>query len=316
MKYKFEPGEFELGQKISLVKVEEADTFPLPSDGSLLRVKKGYKVYWMQNGERRWIETGDIFDKMAIDLGFSRDDIRIIKLWELKTIEEGNVISRWPESGLDPETKVEKFLLGYLPQPTYNMRLPEAKELGFDVVHSHKWEIPFLEQQLDLCRQLGLKYIVQMRDGEAMPREIDIERRVKPFKNHPALWGYYTIDDAFWRGASYMTKERQLTIYNWVKKYDSNHPSAIGGANYQWENNFEPRAFDVLFYQMYPYIDSTLDPDAWLQYMCNRLGDYNLKGKRVIPVIQSFGPRGRWKAAHVEHDYNAIKDNLGMKSSA
>ncbi len=306
------PDEVEIGKDFT-VRLERVETFPLPIDGSLLRVEGNPKVFWMQNRERRWIETGEIFRKMEIDLGFTQAGIQLIKGWQMETIPLGKTITQWPESGLDPETEVDKFILGYLPQQQYNMRLPEAKGLEFGVIHSHKWELDFIEQQLDLCESLGLKYVMQVRDGETMPNEIDIKTPVMAFKDHPAYWGVNTIDDFDWR--EYITRERQRIIYDWVKTYDTAHPVSITGADWKWEEFYERDGFDVLFYQVYAYRTSLDDPDAWLNYMVTRLDNYDLSGKRVIPIIQSFGPRGNfWLTAHIEHTYDLVNRKLDIKS--
>ena len=316
------PSEVEVGKDFTarVEKVESPSPMDSWPDGTLLMAIGGYMVFIVEGGVLRHIYTQEVFDKMGAELGFTRADIVERPQEELDEIDKGKPIYNWPEgSGLDPETIVEKFLLGYLPQPNYNMRLPEAKDLGVGVIHSHKWELDFIEDQLNICQSLGLKYVVQLRDGKTMPREIDIKTPVERFKDHPALWGYNTVDDFDWR--EYIGKERQRILYDWVKKYDPDHPVSVTGADWKWEESFEPRGFDVLFYQTYGHRVSIKDPVAWQNYMVERLAHWDLSGKRIIPVQQSFGPRPApptdnpdWLTPNIKRSYEIVNKQLKIKS--
>ncbi len=307
------PNEIEIGKEFP-AKLERVEEFPLPVDGSLLRAKNGYKVYWMQDGKRRWVETGDVFDIMAAALGFSRNDIQPIELWKLKTIEEGKTISRWPEvgAGLDPETRIDKIIHAYVPEQTYNMRLPQAKELGFNMFFSHKIELDFWETHLEIARKLGMKAIVHVIES---PDRARMKACIDNVKDHPACYAYGTMDDIHWRE---FPKDKQRAIYDLIKELDPSKPVVVAGADWKWEEFFEPRAWDILLYEIYAYKKTVVDPDEYLRWMCDRLGDYDLTGKRVIPLLQTFGPRGAedfWLKPEIERSYGIVSEKLGVKSS-
>ena len=56
------------------------------SDGLLIKLSRDFKVYLIENGERRWITTGDVF----IGLGYDRDDIITVTPAILALIPEGD----------------------------------------------------------------------------------------------------------------------------------------------------------------------------------------------------------------------------------
>lgn len=322
------PNELELGKAYEFKLEKVGDGVIIPPDGTLLRKKDDYKVWWMQGEKRRWIATLEVFKKMEKDLGFTNADILIIEPgWKydpttLEDIPEGKPIEDWPEDEpeLEPEDVV-KMILAYLPMGS--MRLEQAKELGFNSMHSYTKNNDFWRDHLNYAASLGMRCLITLPDN-ATAREV--EDHVPVHRNHAGLWGWLTFDDADWRcSKGDWTLDDMRRVYNDVKRYDDKHPVALSvchGASdedHDWNKYLAFDSFDVLFYQLYAYKGQYIpDPEKWLKWMFDRLADYpQLEGKRIIPVIQTF-ERGIFDdpTGKIKHVYEMARERLGRKSSS
>lgn len=301
------PSEIEEGKDFTMRIEKKVTSIPIPADGILIRAKNDYKVYIMENGKRRWITTGEIFNKM----GLNQNDVQLKEPEEVASIPLGKDITSWPET--KPESSIDKIILGYLPIRKYGtyMGLAQAKNLGFQVMHSHNMELSFWKEQIKNARDNGMKVIVHL-----YPDETRIKETIQELKNEPEIIMWCSIDDFDWGvGGNGVPKEEQIKRYNIVKKYDEAHPIAITGSSWKWDVYYTPQSFDVMLYQIYPYKDNIPDPEANLINMCDRLSDYDFMGKRIIPVYQSFGPRGVYKIPRIKYSYDVVSQRLGLKSS-
>ena len=325
-KYKitFSPSQMELepGESRQLTVSLSKEKVSIPPDGTVLRKKGDYKVWWMEEGKRRWITTMEVFNKMAKDLGFTSNDILIIQPgWEydptrLEDIPEGKPIEDWPE----PEEDIIKMIFAYFPMSGGKLSL--AKQLGFNTMQAYPKSNAFWKEQLDIAASLGMRCLITLPDNATAT---EVKNHVLVHKNHKALWGWLTFDDADYRCAlGHWTKDDMRRVYNLVKKYDEKHPVAVSachgasGQDHDWNKYLAFDAFDVLFYELYAYRDSIPEPEKWLKWMFDRLADYaQLQEKRIVPIVPTFergifdDPTGKiWPV------YEMARERLGRKSCA
>ncbi|MFQ5834825.1 MAG: FlgD immunoglobulin-like domain containing protein [bacterium] len=149
-----------------------------------------------------------------------------------------------------------------------------------------------IEDFLELCDQYGFKVFVPLpyydKETDILNRA-EIERQVKRWKSHPAVYSWYILDEP---ASQRIPKSRQEEFYNLVKSLDTRPVSiAVRGSNSEekWQSYFTERAFDLLFFAMYPYVkggEATVNLYMNLgitRFLSHKEGDYP-----VIPVIQAF----------------------------
>ena len=331
-KIKFSPSEINLepGESRAVTVSLTSEEKPIPPDGSLLRAKDDYKVWWMQDGKRRWITSPEVLTKMEKDLGFVawRDTLIVELGWKydptrLEDIPEGKPINDWPEEEPEPEPEdVVKMIFAYLPMGS--MQLPQANELGFNAMQAYPKSNEFWTGHLNMAAGLGMKCLITLPDNATLR---EVEDHVPVHRNHKALWGWLTFDDADWRCCKGdWTLDDMRRVYNLVKKYDDKHPVAVSATHgcsdvdHDWNKYLAFDAFDVLLYELYPYREGWTEEasEKWLTWMFDRLQDYpQLEGKRIIPIIQTF-ERGIFDdpAGKIKYVYEIAKDRLGRKSCA
>lgn len=317
------PNELELGRAYEFKLEEVGGEVKIPPDGTLLREKTGYKVWWMKKGLRRWITVQTIFDKMAQDLGFTGKDILIIEpSWDydptmLNDIPEGKHIIEWPENQPEPEPEdIAKILFAY----TGDL-VPLVKKLGFTVYQDYGKSIATGLRHLNAAQASGMRYMPTLPDKAS---ETEIKERINAYKNHSAYYGILSFDDADYRCAlGHWTPDDMRRVYDTIKKYDEKHPvwcTVCHGASREddsWQKYLAIEGFDAFGSEIYVFKKNIPDPWEWLKYMYDRLNDYPLlQDKIVIPIIPTF-KRGVFTdpMGNITRMYEYSKERLGGKKS-
>ncbi len=239
MKFKFEPNEFEVGKEYH-GKIVSIEKFPLPADGSLLRAEGNPKVYWMQNEKRRWIETGEIFQKMEKDLGFTQADIRLIKAWQMETIRLGKVISQWPEEQPEPagEYAWVRGLLTEHPVPSVN----QIKGMGFNVIMVFGWEKE--EAKLKALADSGIKLIARSQQLPEISPAYEKRHNIMAYFIYDEPEYYYKPSDIMRRIDVLRTRTDLPIMNNFTAHFWMENPDWWKG---DWPGEY-PKVFEKLDY--------------------------------------------------------------------
>ena len=149
-----------------------------------------------------------------------------------------------------------------------------------------------IEGYLDLCYQYGFKVFVPLpcydKETDFLNRA-GIETQVNKWKSHPAIYSWYILDEP---ASNRIPKASQEEFYNLVKSLDTKPVSiAVRGSNPEekWQSYFTEKAFDLLFFAMYPYVKGGAEyVDLYMnlcitRFLSHKKGDYP-----VIPIIQAF----------------------------
>ncbi len=225
----------------------------------------------------------------------------------------------------------EKIELAYaFPERTNEYRdFDLAQEAHFNAVLDYilMWQSDeVIEDYLDLCYQYGFKVFVPLpyydKETDFLNRA-EIERQVNKWKSHPAVYSWYILDEPASNG---IPKASQEEFYNLVKSLDTKSVSiAVRGSNSEekWQSYFTEKAFDLLFFAMYPYVkggEATVNLYMNLcitRFLSHKKGDYP-----VIPIIQAFydsdesgyvNPTGHLEEMYeVFEDYELVSDGLAF----
>jgi len=310
----------ELNEKKYEGEVEEVIT-----DVLLIRAVDEYEVFVVLEGIKHWIQNKETADTLNYDLSTTK----VMSLEAVNIYPTGDTFNMVgePERPRDiyfpdepdepkPEKDVVKVLFAYT-----GKLVPQVKDLGFNVFQDYGKSTATWLRHLDDARALGIRCLPTLPDNAS---EAQIKERINAYKNHPAYWGVLSFDDADYRCAlGHWTLDDMRRVYNDIKKYDETHPiccSVCHGANREddsWTKYLAIDAFDVFFYEIYVYRENIPDPDEWLKYMYDRLGQYPaLKDKRVIPIIPTF-ERGVFTdpTGHIWDMYKYSKERLDGKLS-
>jgi len=149
-----------------------------------------------------------------------------------------------------------------------------------------------IEDYLDLCYQYGFKVFVPLpyydKETDFLNRA-EIERQVNKWKSHPAVYSWYILDEP---ASNRIPKASQEEFYNLIKSLDTKPVSiAVRGSNPEekWQSYFTEKAFDLLFFAMYPYVEGSAEYVNLYMNLCitrflsHKKGDYPF-----IPIIQAF----------------------------
>ena len=164
--------------------------------------------------------------------------------------------------------------------------LKEAREAGFNTTVYYAWGLSDVTPLLDAAARHGIKAFVyptspyDVRGGKATPESItkDVQARMK----HPALLGWYLVDEPEGIGKSNVTIVRDL--YQTVKLTDTRHPCSLVIMSPRAAANYGACA-DVVWIDPYPV------PNRPVTYVSDCVGGAVRaveKGKPVWAVPQAF----------------------------
>lgn len=94
----------------------ELEQKTLPPDGTLIKTDNDEKVYYIENGKKRWIESKKVFYLQ----GFRSEDIRILSADETSRYQDGEPITEQSYIVLPQELNT---LADLVPLPMYDLRL-------------------------------------------------------------------------------------------------------------------------------------------------------------------------------------------------
>jgi hypothetical protein len=183
-----------------------------------------------------------------------------------------------------------------------------------------------IQDCLDLCYQYGFKVFVHLpyydKETDFLNRP-EVERQVQKWKSHPAIYSWYILDEPVSKG---VPKASQEKFYNLVKSLDTKPVSiTVAGSNTheKWRSYFTEKAFDLLFFSIYPYVKGGTEYVNLYMNLCitrflpHKRGDYS-----VIPVIQAFydsdeseylNPTGHLQEMYeVFEDYQLVSHGLAF----
>lgn len=170
-----------------------------------------------------------------------------------------------------------------------------AREAHFNAVldYALMWRSDeVIEDYLDLCYQYGFKVFVPLpyydKETDFLNRA-EIERQINKWKSHPAIYSWYILDEP---ASHRIPKASQEEFYNLVKSLDTKPVSiAVRGSNSEekWQSYFTEKAFDLLFFAMYPYVEGGTEYiDIYMNLCITRFLSYKKGDYPVIPIIQAF----------------------------
>jgi len=133
---------------------------------------------------------------------------------------------------------------------------PLLAEAGFNTVHSYAWEGKRSNEGgkawLDAAHENGLMALVGLYrpDVKAMEFEASI-RRIREFRNHPALLAWHTMDEPAWDKEDNRGKDYMPAAYKLIKQHDPKHPVTAVVCHFTDTEIFEP-SLDIMQADYYP----------------------------------------------------------------
>jgi len=164
--------------------------------------------------------------------------------------------------------------------------LKEAREAGFNTTVYYAWGLSNVTPLLDAAARQGIRAFVyptspyDVREGRATAESItkDVQARMK----HPALLGWYLVDEPEGIGKSNATIVRDL--YETVKRTDTGHPCSLVIMSPRAASDYA-RCADIVWIDPYPV------PNRPVTYVSDCVGGAVgavEKGKPVWAVPQAF----------------------------
>ncbi len=192
------------------------------------------------------------------------------------------------------EKKIE-LAYAFTERTNENEDFDRAQEAHFNAVLDYNlmWQSDeVIEEYLDLCYQYGFRVFVPLpyydKEADSLNRA-EIEKQVNKWKSHPAIYSWYILDEP---ASNKVPKASQKAFYNVVKSLDTKPVSiAVSGSNteQEWESYFTEKAFDLLFFAMYPYVKGGAEyVDLYMSLCINRFLSHKKEDYPVIPIIQAF----------------------------
>jgi len=267
------PDKIELGQDFS-ARLERVEQFPLPPNGSLLRVEGESKAYWMQHGKRRWIETMEVFDKMATDLGFAWGSIQMLESWQMETIPEGKIISHWPEDELNEYNWV-KGLLTEAQMPNAN----QIQGMNFNTIMAFHWLGN--EKKLKALANIGIKLIPRAWQVENAGIEIS-----PAFEAEYNILAYFIYDEP-----EYYYEPSRMIDRVWKLRDKTKLPITINFTARFWMDN--PEWFVGEWHKEYPQVFKELDFVSFDSYWYRGGGFYQKEYDYVQEAIKRIKAEGK-----------------------
>jgi len=151
--------------------------------------------------------------------------ISLVLFWFLKTgvcqefETEDIVITGAPEVVKVSESQFYPIGFYYVPSP----ELARIKEGGFNLVQYWVGDTTGLKGFLDLAQKQGLKVLAELSHFVSQGREKKVEEIVTKIKDHPALFGWYIMDEP----TKCSNEETIKRTYKLVKGIDPEHPTFL-----------------------------------------------------------------------------------------
>ena len=225
----------------------------------------------------------------------------------------------------------EKIQLAYVftERTNENDDFDLAQEAHFNAVLDYPLMLQsdeVIEGYLDLCYQYGFRVFVPLpyydKETDFLNRA-EIESQVNRWKSHPAVYSWYTLDEPV---SNSVPKASQEEFYDLVKSLDTKPVSiAVAAANTdeEWESYFTEKAFDLVFFAMYPYVQGgTRYVNLYMNLCITRFLAHKKEDYPVIPIIQAFydsdesdyvNPTGHLEEMYeVFEDYELVSNGLAF----
>ena len=195
-----------------------------------------------------------------------------------------------------------------------------AREADFNAVLDYAllWQSDeVIEGYLDLCYQYGFRVFVPLpyynKETDFL-NGAEIERQVNRWKSHPAVYSWYILDEPI---SHRVSKASQEEFYDLVKSLDTKPVSiAVTGSNTdeEWRSYFTEKAFDLLFFAMYPYVQGGTEyVNVYMNLCISRFLTYKKEDYPVIPIVQAFydsdGSDYVNPTGHLEEMYEVFEDH-------
>jgi len=281
-------------------------------DGNFYRCPIYSDVYYMQNNERRWVRTYEVWKKMAYDLKVAWKDIKVLNEpeWDefFAISKEGKPIEDWPEEEgenhhtdevhrITHSTSSKEYIIG------------KCSELGFNVIHTNdtrRADVGGILKFLNKCEANGVMGFPRIDRGSNVPEII------RGIKDHPALFGVGSDDEA--EGERVPLVE-QYKYYEQVKSVAPDltvlRNWAGNNEGHTWDEFFPPHnrikdVCDVVLFCVYPFAVGT-DPDEWLQSEKDRAWAYINLDTKLMPIMQAFNQEGTPKT-DLQRQWNFWKE--------
>lgn len=160
------------------------------------KIVQDAKLYLQKEGEEeiRHIENYSDYVKICKELGIKTDSR---EYRDTDSMKKGKPIKHWPEK----ESKVGPGRLFFCVHPDCDFQ--RIKDVGATLIHTYMWDPRNQGQQfLDKAQEQGLRVLFdiksqihdQLRHGKPWIRQ-ECEYIVNKFDDHPALWGWYILDE-------------------------------------------------------------------------------------------------------------------------
>lgn len=208
---------------------------------------------------------------------------------------------------------------------TSDEQLEEFREIGINTIHSFNmrvWSDSQVKKYLDRAADHGIGVIAWPGTAKRSPgsplgwtyEEENARKFINKWKSHPAILAWHILDEPLTRQHP---KSFQKAVYRFVKNLDPVRPVMISldaGGNYQWEEYFTEKAFDVLEIHEYPNpnVDRT-------QRVINDFLKYRTKNYPVIAGMRAFNapkwvdiPPGTIKAQYALYKKYNLADNIAF----
>lgn len=155
---------------------------------------------------------------------------------------------------------------------------------------------------LDAAAAAGVKIMLPVNPNLEQVKAGDvaqIKEKIRTFKNHPAIYGWYIADEPDLR----QTPAKLLvSVYQAVKEEDPTRPIAIAFNTNLSRIKKYADAYDILMYDKYPCLEgypefSSSPPYVNIDFLGERIpqiGNYAKNNNKLFfPIVQAFGKRHR-----------------------
>lgn len=155
---------------------------------------------------------------------------------------------------------------------------------------------------LDAATDAGVKVIVPVNPNLERVKAGDfasIKKKIRTFKNHPAIYGWYTSDEP---DLKEIPAKLLVSVYQAVKEEDPTRPIAIAFNTNLSRIKKYADAYDILMYDKYPCLEgypefSSIPPYLNIDFLGKRIpkiGNYAKNNNKLFfPIVQAFGKRDR-----------------------
>ena len=169
-------------------------------------------------------------------------------------------------------------------QEGFNLLLPYSLGKDFSTIRDY----------LDNAQSQKIKVLLQFYPGLVKKEKTErVKQFVRAFKDHPALFGWYSYDEPELHNVSPKTLE---SVYQTIKAEDSSHPVAVVFNGSVRKIKPYSNTFDIFMYDKYPcwygepeFSNSPTGIDYFRKRM-TAAGNYAQKNELIFwPVLQAYG---------------------------